>query len=152
MSKSKVKMPKELNMKCHAVIHSATTGASAAGATPIPISDAIVISGVQIAMICGLGKVFGFTLSESTAKSIAKVMLTQSAGRAIFSNVLKMIPGAGTLVGAFVGAATAGALTEALGWLVADDFYRISIGETPENLVESIGELAPIFQGLRAAK
>ena len=32
MSKSKVHMPKDLEMKCHVAIHTATTAAGAAGA------------------------------------------------------------------------------------------------------------------------
>ena len=150
--KSKVKMPKEIKNKCHAVIHTATTAAGAAGASPIPISDAVVITGAQIAMIIGLGKVFGITLSEAAAKSLASVTITQQAGRAIFSNILKCIPGAGTLLGAFVGATTAGVLTEALGWIIADDFYRMSQGEEPENIVEAAGELKSAFDGLRIHK
>ncbi len=149
MYKSKVKMPKELKKKCHAVIHTATTAAGAAGASPIPISDAVVITGVQITMIISLGKVFDITLTQSVAKSLASATITQQAGRAIFANVLKMIPGAGTIAGAFVGATTAGVLTEALGWMIADDFYRVSQGEEPENVVENAAELRAAFDGLR---
>lgn len=89
MSKSKVHMPKELEKKCHLAIHSATTAAAAAGAIPIPMSDAIPITAAQIAMIVQLGNVFGITLSQAAAKSIAGVALTQQAGRAVVSNLLK---------------------------------------------------------------
>lgn len=152
MYKSKVKMPKEIKNKCNIAIHSATVAAGTAGASPIPISDAVVITGVQIAMIVSLGKVFGISLSESAAKSLASVTVTQQAGRAIFSNLLKAIPGAGTLIGAVLGATTAGVLTEALGWIIADDFFRISQGEEPENIVEAAGELQSAFDGLRMQK
>ena len=140
MGKSKVHMPKELEKKCHIAIHSATTAAAAAGAIPIPMSDAIPITAAQAAMIISLGKIFGISLSQSSAKTIASVVVTQHAGRAIFTNILKCTPG-GNLVGAVVGATTAAALTEALGWIVADDFYRMSNGEEPENIVETAGEL-----------
>ena len=100
-------MPKELEKKCRLIIHSATTTSAAAGAIPIPMSDAIPITGAQIAMIIGLGKVFDITLS------------------------------------------TAAALTKMLGWVIADDFYRISQGEEPENIVESASDLKGAFDGLR---
>lgn len=148
--KSKVNMPKELKKKCHATIHSSMAAAVAAGASPIPVSDAIVISSVQIAMIAKLGSDFGISVSQSAAKCLASVTITQQAGRSVFSSILKAIPGAGTLAGAFVGAVTAGALTEALGWMVADDFYRISKGMEPENIVENMGELRSVFSGLRS--
>lgn len=152
MSKSKVHMPKNLEKRCHMAIHSASTAAAAAGAIPIPMSDAVPISAAQIGMIIALGKVFDITLSQAAAKSIAGVALTQQAGRAIFANVLKTIPGAGTVVGGVIGATTAAALTEALGWIVADDFYRMANGEEPENIVETAGDLKIAFAGLRLHK
>ena len=80
MGKSKVHMPKELEKKCHIAIHSATTAAAAAGAIPIPMSDAIPITAAQAAMIISLGKIFGISLSQSSAKTIASVVVTQHAG------------------------------------------------------------------------
>lgn len=150
MSRSKVHMPKEMEKKCHVAIHSAT--AASAGALPIPMSDAIPISAAQIGMIIALGKVFGITLSQSAAKSVMAVGLAQQAGRAVVSNIIKIIPGAGSLVGGAIGATTAAALTEALGWLVADDFYRMSQGKDPENIVETADELKTAFDGLKFSK
>ncbi|MCM1237212.1 MAG: DUF697 domain-containing protein, partial [Ruminococcus flavefaciens] len=134
MGKSKVHMPKELEKKCHIAIHSATTAAAAAGAIPIPMSDAIPITAAQIGMIVALGKVFDITLSQAAAKSIASVTVTQQVGRTVAAGLLKAIPGVGTVVGGVIGASTAAALTEALGWLVADDFYRMANGKEPENI------------------
>ena len=149
MSKSKVHMPKELKKRCQLVIHSATAASAAAGAIPIPMSDAIPIAAAQIGMIIALGKEFDITLSDAAAKSILGVGVTQQAGRAVASNLLKAVPGVGTVVGGFIGASTAAALTEALGWVIADDFYRMSQGENPENIVETAGELKSAFEGLR---
>lgn len=148
MSKSKVHMPKELEKKCHLAIHSATTAAAAAGAIPIPMADAIPITAAQIAMVVGLGKVFEISLSQATAKSILGVGLTQSAGRALSANLIKAIPGAGAVIGGLISASTAAALTEMLGWVIADDFYRVANGEEPENIVEAADELKSAFSGL----
>lgn len=149
MSKSKVRMPKELKKKCQVAIHSATAASAAAGAIPIPMSDAIPITAAQIGMIIAIGKAFDITLSQAAAKSIAGVGITQSAGRAIVSNILKAVPGVGTVAGGMIGASTAAALTEALGWVVADDFYRISQNEEPENIVENVGDLKGAFDGFK---
>lgn len=135
--------------RCQLVIHSATAASAAAGAIPIPMSDAIPITAAQIGMIIALGKEFDITLSDAAAKSILGVGVTQQAGRAVASNLLKAVPGVGTVVGGFIGASTAAALTEALGWVIADDFYRMSQGENPENIVETAGELKSAFEGLR---
>ncbi|GHU38137.1 hypothetical protein FACS1894105_11550 [Clostridia bacterium] len=130
-NKSKVKMPSDKLNKCHGIIHTATVAAGAAGAIPIPLSDAIPIGAAQVAMIVGLGKVFELTIGSSAAKSIAGVGVASLVGRTIASSILKFIPG----VGSIVGAATAVTITETLGWIIADDFYRISIGEEPEDIV-----------------
>ena len=148
MNKSKVHMPKNLEKKCHLAIHSATTAAAAAGAIPIPMSDAIPITATQIGMIIQLGKIFGITLSQAAAKSIAGVTLTQQAGRALVANLLKAIPGVGAVLGGAISATTAAVLTEALGWIVADDFYRMANGEEPQNIVEEAEKLKGAFDGL----
>lgn len=152
MAGPKTKMPANIKSKCARAIHSATAASAAAGAIPIPVSDAVPITAAQIAMIIALGKVFGITLSESAAKSVVGVGVAQQAGRAIFSNVLKMIPGAGSVVGGVVGGTTAAALTEALGWVIADDFYRMSQGEDPENIIENASNLKSAFDGLNRHK
>lgn len=152
MSKSKVQMPPNLKNKCHKAIHTATTAAAAAGAIPIPMSDAIPITAAQIAMIISLGKVFDVTISESLAKSAMGCGVTRQFGRAIATNILKAIPGVGTVVGGVISATTAAAFTEALGWFVADDFYKMSIGIEPENLLDEAGKLTDAFNGLRIHK
>lgn len=152
MSKSKVHMPKDMERKCHGAIHTATLAAAASGGIPLPMSDAVPITAAQITMIISLGKVFDLTLSQSAAKSIAVVALTQQAGRAIFTNILKAIPGAGTIAGSIIGAATAATLTEALGWIVADDFYRMANGQEPQNIAETAKDLQTAFDGLRISK
>lgn len=152
MPKELEDMPEELKKKCHAAIHTATAASAAAGAIPIPMSDAIPITAAQISMIISLGRAFGITLSETAAKSIIGVGLTQQAGRTVVSGLLKMIPGAGTLVGGMIGASTAAAMTEALGWVIVSDFYRMSQGKEPENIVENASGLKDAFNGLRFSK
>ena len=142
MHKSKTNMKPHQTKECHAIIHGASAAAAAAGAIPIPVADAIPICAVQITMIISLGKVFGLTIGRSTAESIAGVGLAAAAGRFIFANAVKLIPVAGSIVGAV----TAAAITEALGWLVADDFYRISIGEKPEKILKGMADARNIFR------
>lgn len=141
MSKSKVQMPEYLKRKCHTVIHAAAGAAGAAGAIPIPVADTVPITASQVAMIVALGKVFDVTLSQSVSKSIAGSMLARQVGQAAFRGVLKFVPIAGNIAGA----TTAFALTETLGWMVADDFYRMSVGQRPENIVDAADELRRAF-------
>lgn len=128
MAKTKVTMPDDLKSKCAAVIHTATTAAAAAGVIPIPMADTIPITGAQMTMIMGLAKVFDIPMTQAAAQSILGGTMASQAGRAIFSNIIKGIPGVGTVVGGVISAGTSVALTETLGWIVAEDFYKQSIG------------------------
>ncbi len=148
MSKSKVQMPKDIESKCRMTIHTAAVATGSAGAVPIPISDTIPISAIQVGMIVKLGRIFDVSLSEATAKSIANVALVQHIGRSVARNLIKKVPG----VGWVISAATAATLTETLGWVIADDFYRMSIGERPVELAESMESLESLFSGYRTHK
>ena len=70
-------------------------------------------------------------------------MIACQGSRFVFSNLLKAIPVVNFTVAPVVGALTAAAVTEVLGWTVAHDFYRISLGRTPENIVEDL--IAPLI-------
>lgn len=143
MNKIKTEIPENLRIKCHKVIHTATTASAAAAIIPIPIADTVPISAAQVAMVVSLGKIFNMSLSESTAKSIAGIAVTRGAGRAVASNIIKCIPGVGTVVGGVINATTAVAFTEALGWVVADWFYQESIGAVNEenDIIKAVTDL-----------
>lgn len=149
MSKSKTLMPNVIKNKCKTVIHTASVAAGAAGGIPIPMSDTVPITTAQILMVVKLGKVFDLTVTDSIAKSIISLTLVQQAGRALAANILKCIPGGGQVVGAIMSASVAAGFTETLGWMVADDFYRISIGEEAENIGEAANEVKGLFEGSR---
>ena len=114
--KANLKYKKE---QAHKVVVGAATAAGAAGASPIPMSDAAILAPIQIGMIAGITSVFGLDLSKSTLSTIVSSAIGVTgatfAGRAIVSNVLKFFPGVGTLAGGAISAATASALTVALG-------------------------------------
>jgi uncharacterized protein (DUF697 family) len=111
-----------MNLKvkqAHLYVVSAATTAGAAGAVPIPFSDVAVIVPIQVGMLAGISAVFGFdvtsTFLTTLVGSAAGVTGASLAGRAIVSNILKLIPGAGSIAGSAISAATAIALTAALG-------------------------------------
>lgn len=93
--------------------------AAAAGATPIPFSDAVALVPIQIGMLAKIGITFGMETSTATLTTLVSSVLGASAvtlaGRALVSGLLKMVPGAGSAVGGTIAATTAAALTKALG-------------------------------------
>jgi uncharacterized protein (DUF697 family) len=110
---------------CHLIIHGASTASAGVGAglAQLPVADHVVLVPIQIGMIIALGKVFDIDLSEATAKGVALSMAGMYVGRGASQVLLGWIPG----IGNALNAATAGLLTEAMGWAVAKRFDRCEI-------------------------
>ena len=106
------------------------------GYVPLPFSDALALVPTQTAMLGGITAIFGVTISESLLKSIIVSMLgmagTTFAGRMIVSNMFKMIPGVGTVLGGTISGITAATLTTALGESYIVIMKMISSGEINE--------------------
>ena len=64
--------------------------------------------------------------------------MASQTGRAVFSGIIKGIPGVGTVVGGVISAGTSVALTETLGWIVAEDFYKKSLDPTAESVLDTV--------------
>jgi uncharacterized protein (DUF697 family) len=70
-------------------------------------------------MITRITYIFGFSMKKSiitaVVSSVAGTQTATVAGKTIVANLLKHIPGGGTIAGGAISAATAGALTATLG-------------------------------------
>jgi uncharacterized protein (DUF697 family) len=106
--------------KCHTIIHSAATFCASIGAgmAQLPGSDNAFIVPMQVGMVISLGAVFGIELNESTAKAALASATATAVGRGISQVLLGWIPGWGNALNA----STAFAVTESVGWAVANDF------------------------------
>ena len=113
-------MTEDKRTECMVIIHGCSTAAGAAGAglAQIPCSDSAVIVPIQIGMAIALGAVFGVELSESGAKALVESAAATAAGRSISQMLVGWIPGLGNALNA----ATAAALTETIGWQMANSF------------------------------
>lgn len=138
-------MTKDQLKKCHAIIHTASAASGAAGAIPIPVADALPISGFQITMVLSLGAVFEQKVGESTAKGLIASAASTFVGR----NLVKLIP----VVGWGISAAVAAGVTEAIGWCIAVDFakadyisgYADGCNDTSEVYEAKFAEQAKVF-------
>ncbi len=145
--------------EAQAVVANSARLAAVTGAVPIPIPDAAVLVPEQIAMLAKITAVFGVPMQKATITAILSSMIgtasTTTAGRAIVTSLLKLIPGAGSVVGGAISAATASALTAALGEAYIVVMIRITTGEFPIsklNTPEGKRELAGIFKEKLALK
>ena len=114
---------REKNGKAKAIITTAVTAAAAAGAIPIPLSDAAVLIPIQITMIASLAGLYG--LRQEAIKQSALPFVAKLVGIFAASSILKLIPGLGSAVNATV----AGTLTAAMGMFVKSNFEETAIAK-----------------------
>ena len=138
--------------RAQAVVAASAVAAAATGAVPIPFSDAALLVPEQIAMLGGITAVFGLPIEKGTIAAIVSATIgtagTTVLGKTIVSNLIKLIPGVGSVVGGVISGATASALTTALGEAYIIIMVMICKGElSPDDLATKQGKdkVAQIF-------
>ena len=117
-------MTKKERVLCNGIIHPASLAASVVGAglAQVPTSDNAIITPIQLGMAISLGKVFGITLDQSAAKAAVASAAAATVGRTAAQVLVGWLP----VVGNTVNAVTAGGITEAIGWIMAQEFEKQS--------------------------
>ncbi|MBR3016024.1 MAG: 50S ribosome-binding GTPase [Clostridia bacterium] len=138
--------------KARAIVGAAAAGAAAIGAVPIPFSDAVLLVPEQIGMLSGITAAFGIPVDKAALSAILSATIGPGCltllGKSIVTNLVKLIPGAGSFVGGAISAATAAALTSALGEAYIVIMTRVAQGViSPEYIKtqEGVKEIAKIF-------
>ena len=88
--------------------------AAAIGASPIPGSDFVPLTGLQVGLMLRLSTLYEKPISKDNAKELIIATVVGNIGKTVFRQIVKIVPGAGMVVGASV----AGAMTVALGHAV----------------------------------
>lgn len=105
--------------RSRAAVASAAALAMTAGAAPIPFADAVAIVPIQVGMIAGISAIFGLDLTTGFLTTLVTSSLGATGstlgGRALVGGLLKLIPGAGSLLGGTISAGVAATLTTAVG-------------------------------------
>ena len=127
------------------IVGTAVTATVGEGAAPVPFSDAFLMIPTQTAMIAGITAVYGLEVNLGIILTVITSALgvggATIAGKTIVSNLLKLIPGAGSIVGGAISATTAGALTAALGEIYIQVADAIAKGEiSQEELTTKAGK------------
>ncbi|MDE0026184.1 MAG: DUF697 domain-containing protein [Spirochaetaceae bacterium] len=149
----------ELRKKAaHKVVVAAAGAAVAAGAVPIPFADAAVLVPIQVSMLAGISATFGIELSKAFFSTLVAAMAGTTGatflGRAVVANLLKFIPGGGSVAGGVVAAGAAATLTTALGELYIAVLAKLftASGGTPPSPEAIAQEFAREFKNRMAAK
>ncbi len=138
--------------KARAIIAAAAAGAAAIGAVPIPFSDAALLVPEQIGMMAGITTVFGISIDKASLAAILSATIGTGGmtllGKTIVTNLIKLIPGAGSIIGGVVSASTAAALTSALGEAYVVIMTMVAKGEASPDFIktqEGMKEMGRIF-------
>ncbi|MGO1060795.1 GTPase [Planococcus sp. FY231025] len=106
------KSMKEKSAAANRWIIGSGVSAGVIGASPIPGSDVIPLTSLQVGLIIKLSKLYDKPLSKKAARDMIVITATQTIGHTIYRQALKFIPGAGSVIGGTV----ASAMTLALGY------------------------------------
>ena len=124
--------------KAHFIVGASVSAAMGIAAAPIPFADAALLVPIQLGMIAGVTATYGLDFSEGFLSTVVASIVGGAAatlsGRLLVTGILKLVPGAGSIVGGAVAAATAGAMTTALGegyMAVLDALFEKNKGEQP---------------------
>lgn len=116
-----------------AAVTAAAGAAALTGASPIPFSDAAILVPTQVSMLAGITAIFGLPIEKAALTSIVSATIGTAGatvlGKTVVSNLIKMIPGAGTIIGAAISGTTAAALTGALGEAYIAILTRVASGD-----------------------
>ncbi|WP_142826871.1 YcjF family protein [Planococcus soli] len=82
------------------------------GASPIPGSDVLPLTTLQVGLIIKLSNLYDKPLTKKAAKDMIVITATQTIGHTLYRQALKFIPGAGSIIGGTV----ASSMTLALGY------------------------------------
>ncbi|MCM1263560.1 MAG: DUF697 domain-containing protein [Butyrivibrio sp.] len=123
----------EMFEKANNIVLSFTTSTGVTGAVPIPFADAPLLIAQQVAMMVAINSVFEIDIKRDALKSLATATIGVSGatviGKTVASNLLKLIPGGGSVVGGAISAGTAGIITFALGKAYIEICMAIKMGK-----------------------
>lgn len=124
-----------------AIVAATVAGSFGEGFVPVPFSDAVMLVPTQVGMIAGITAVFGMDVSKIFLTSFVSATIGSAGatalGKTIVANLLRLIPGVGTVAGGLISGTTAGLLTTALGAAYIEIMKRVFTGEIHEEDLNS---------------
>lgn len=92
-------------------------GAAAIGGSPIPVSDAVLLTGLQVKMASDIFSYYGLdSRVAELLKNVIGSQLVSMLGKLIAGNLIKMIPVLGQIGGAVINATVATSITMSMGY------------------------------------
>jgi uncharacterized protein (DUF697 family)/GTP-binding protein EngB required for normal cell division len=128
------------------------SGANAlVGGSPIPFSDAPILILSQAGMIGRIVNLYGiekFGITEFM-KSTGAGLILSNMGKSIAGNLLKLIPGIGSVVGGFINGAVASAITYGMGTatnLMLNNILKSQLAGEKDKVSDILENFSPMFK------
>ena len=125
-----------LNERAENAVAIAAAAAGATGAIPIPFADAPLLIGEQVALMGTICGIYGIDIGKDGLKMLATTAIGAGGatiiGKTIATNLLKLIPGAGSIAGGVISAGTAGLVTLAMGKAFIEVCKAVKLGKLSE--------------------
>lgn len=123
------------------IVIGSTVAASGIGAIPIPFADAPLLIGNQVALLASVAVIFKIDIKEDGLKTLVYAALGVGGatliGRTVVTNLIKLVPGVGSVVGGAISASTAALLTYALGYAFIEMCKDVKLGKINEEELSS---------------
>ena len=131
----------KLNEKADQAVALATGTTTLTGAIPIPFADAPLLIAQQVGLMASICGIYGINIGKDGLKMLATTVICAGGafvvGKTVATNLIKVIPGPGTVVGCSVSAATAGVITFAMGKAFIEVCKAVKVGKLSESDVVS---------------
>ena len=125
--------------------------AGVAGFNPFPVSDAAILTPLQITMSTHIIKIYGMENYASISEAVIGNILISNLGKSLAGGLLKLIPVIGTITGGIINAGVASLITSALGFAISEICYdsckKILNGEYVDmSSIFDIGSIQEYFE------
>ena len=126
-----------LNEKAENAVAVAVAATSATGAIPIPFADAPMMVAEQVALMATICGIYGINIEKDGLKMLATAAIGAGGativGKTVASNLFKLIPVAGSVIGGAISAGTAGIVTLAMGKAFIEVCKMVKLGKLSES-------------------
>ena len=131
----------DLNEKAENAVAVAVAATAATGAIPIPFADAPLLIGEQVTLMATICGIYGINVKKDGLKMLAATVIGAGGaaivGKTVATNLLKLIPGAGSVAGGVISAGTAGVVTLAMGKAFIEVCKMVKLGKLSEEDITS---------------
>ena len=125
--------------QCLKWIKGAAAAAATASVSPVPFSDSAIITPIQIGLIGKILTTWNLNQIDKLASCVALDTILPSIGRTVAGNLVKMVPGLGSFVGALINAGVSSSITFGIGYALNEacrQIHRHVLDGTNINLSE----------------